>query len=151
MKKVRDIMIPDITAVSRNTTLRVAVKIMAHSRFTGIPVVDDEQKVIGFVSEKDIIMSFFPNQRESDALFVRDFAYLASQVGQVDERQVKDIMTREAMTVTEDDDISYLAELMILKDLKIVPVVKKDRLVGIASRIELCQILIAEETTMIEK
>ena len=39
----------------------------------------------------------------------------------------------------------------ILRDLKIVPVVKKERLVGIVPRIELCQALIAEETAMSEK
>ncbi len=145
MKQVKDIMTRDLTAVSESNSLKEVVAILAHYRFSGVPVVDDEQRLTGFISEKDLISSAVPGQfRASDDFFPRDFASLASQMSQAGESQVRDFMTREAVYITEDEDISYLAELMLSKGLKTVPVVREKKLVGVVGRAELCRALMTE-------
>ncbi len=145
MKQVKDIMTRDLTAVSESTALKEVADILAHHRFPGVPVVDEEQRVIGFVSEKDLISSAFPGQfGVSDDFFVRDFAVLARQMSQAGESQVRDFMTRETICVREEDDLGYLAELMLSKGLKTIPVVRKGKLVGVVGRAELCQALMVE-------
>lgn len=145
MKQVKDIMTRDLTAVSESNALKEVVDILAHYRFSGVPVVDDEQRLVGFISEKDLISSVFPGQfRASDDFFPRDFASLAHQMSQAGESQVRDFMTREVIYVTEDDDLSYLAELTLSKGLKSIPVVRKGKLVGMVGRAELCRALMTE-------
>ena len=52
--KIKEIMIPDLTPVSPDTPIKEVVKIMSRQRMVGLPVVDDEQNVIGIITESDI-------------------------------------------------------------------------------------------------
>ncbi|MDI6822480.1 MAG: CBS domain-containing protein [Actinomycetota bacterium] len=143
--KIKEIMTRDLTAVSEDTTLKEAARIMARCRFSGLPVVDDEHRVMGIITEKDIIESAFPGRfGRTDEFFVRDFAVLARRMIQVGERYVRDFMTKEAVCVTEDDTILNAAEIMLVRGLKILPVVREEKLVGVVSRAELCRSLMEE-------
>lgn len=145
--KVKDIMTKDLTAVSETTTLEEVARILSRGRYAGLPVVDDEQRVIGFISEKDLIESAFPGQLGGavDMIFIRNWAQTYVRLSQVGERQVKDFMTREPVCVTEGDTDVHLAELMVREKKKIVPVVREGRLVGIVSRADLCRVLMEKK------
>ncbi len=133
----------DLTAVSEDTTLKRVTAILDQHRFSGVPVVDANNSVIGFISEKDIINSACTGQfSTSDDLFVRNFALIASQISEVGDRYVKDYMVRDVHSVTEDEDLTNLAEMMISKNLKYVPVVRNGRLVGMVSRTAVCRSLL---------
>lgn len=143
-KKVKDIMIRDITAVSENTTLKEVAKILARIRVSGIPVVNDKHEVIGFISEADIIHSVAPSKSRGVEFFLHNFAELTRKMSQVGEKKVKDYMSKKVELVSEDEDIYALADLMLRRNYKILPVVREKRLVGVVSRAEVCRALMEE-------
>ncbi len=145
VKKVREIMIRDLTAVSENATLKEVAKILATRRLAGLPVVDENQKLAGFISEADIIHSIVPSHAQKEEVFLRNFAELTRKLSQVGERKVKDHMSKNVESVSEDDDIYTLADLMLGKNYKSLPVVREGRLVGIVSRAEVCRDLMEEK------
>ncbi len=59
---VADYMTRDLTAVSVETTLREVIEILSSERIYGVPVIDDDNKVIGFISEKTVVRSVFPER-----------------------------------------------------------------------------------------
>jgi CBS domain-containing protein len=144
VKKVRDIMIRDITAVSEDTTLKEVAKILARIRVSGIPVVNDKHEVIGFISEADIIHSVAPSKGRGVEFFLHNFAELTRKMSQVGEKKVKDYMSKKVELVSEDEDIYTLADLMLRRNYKILPVVREKRLVGVVSRAEVCRALMEE-------
>lgn len=144
--KVKDFMTRDMTAVSEDTLLKDVARIMARHQLSGLPVVDKEQRVIGFISERDLIESAFPGRFSQDDLFLAaNFAQLAQQLSKVgEESRARDFMTTTPECVTEETDEAALAELLIRHKHKIVPVVREEKLVGIVSRADLVRALIEE-------
>lgn len=145
LRKVKEIMIRDLTAVSQDATLREVAKILAIRRLAGLPVVNENQKLIGFISESDIIYSIVPSHAKKETVFVRNFAELTRKLSQAGERKVKDYMTSNVESVTEDDDTYTLADLMLGKNYKSLPVVREGRLVGLVSRAEVCRAIMEEK------
>lgn len=145
LRKVKEIMIRDLTAVSQHATLREVAKILAIRRLAGLPVVDENQKLIGFISEADIIYSIVPSHAQKETVFLRNFAELTRKLSQAGERKVKDYMTANVESISEDDDTYTLADLMLGRNYKSLPVVREGRLVGVVSRAEVCRALMEEK------
>lgn len=145
--KVKDFMTRDLTTVSEDTLLKDVARIMARHRLSGLPVVDREQRVVGFISDRDLIESAFPGRfsRDSDFFMISNFAQLAQQLSKVGESEAKDFMTSSPQCVTEETDETTLAELMIRHKHKIVPVVRDEKLVGVVSRTNLVGALMEEK------
>lgn len=145
VKKVKDIMIRDITAVKKDTTLRELAKLLARRRVSGLPVVDADQKLVGFISEADIINSFMPSYTRGAEVFLPNFVELTRKMSKAGEKQVLDYMSEKVASVSEEDDIYTLSDLMLGKNYKIVPVVREGRLVGLVSRTEVFRDLMEEK------
>ncbi len=144
--KVEDVMVRDLTAVTTSTTLSEAVTTMSNHRIGGLPVVDENLKVIGFISIKDIIDTAYPYTQVSndDILVTARLGDLARTLRKLGGRQVQNVMTEFAQTITEDEDIEEIAAQMLARRRKIIPVVRDDRLVGIVRRRDLAVALIGE-------
>ncbi len=137
-------MVRDLTAVSPDATLRDVAKILARRRLAGLPVVNENQKLVGFISEADIIHSIVPSHARKEQMFIRNFAEMTRKLSQVGEKKVRDYMTQNVESVAEDDDIYTLADLMLGNNYKSLPVVREGRLVGIVSRAELARVMMEE-------
>lgn len=138
----------DLTAVSPETSVAEAAKTMARQRLTGVPVVDEDNVVVGFISESDIIRSVVPTMTRGEGLFAPvDFVDVARRMSQVGERTVGDFMSERAITVTTDTDIYELSELMLGKGYKTLPVVKDGRLEGVVHRSDVSTALMELEET----
>lgn len=136
----------DLTAVSPETAMVEAAKTMARQRLEGLPVVDEEYRVIGFISEADIIRSIIPSISTGGEEFLApvDFVDLARKMSQVGERTVRDYMNEKVVTVTEEDDIYRLCELMLARGYKTLPVVKEGRLEGVVHRTDVSSALMEQ-------
>lgn len=145
--KVKDMMTRDLTAVTETTSLRNAAKMLSRRRLSGVPVVDEEQRIVGFISVKDIIESMFPAQfgLTTDIIFVRNWAQTYARLSQVGEQLVRDFMTREPVCVSEEDTDIQIAELMVREKRKILPVIRDKRLIGVISRADLCRALMEKK------
>ena len=110
--RVGEIMTRDVITARADTKVTDVVQMMARHRITGLPVVDSENRLIGVVSESDII----------------------GKAGDT----VAEIMTKGSFTVTEDTTLGDAAEVLLRRRIRRLPVVRgENELVGLLSRSDL--------------
>lgn len=131
---VRDAMTREVLAVSKFDEITHAVKILADRNISGLPVVDRENRVVGIISEADVVSMVGSSRAHTFK------ELLKSVIGHpLPERKmghlVGDIMTSPAVTVNADMEISEAVRLMDARRIRRLPVVDRDgRLVGLISR-----------------
>ncbi len=147
MKKVRDFITRDLTSVTEDTPLIEVTEILSLRSLTGIPVVNKENEVTGWISEKDIVTSIFPEKvkiENPDVIGFMNLSHVVKKLTQVGNAMVKDYMSKKVDVVKEETLAADVAEIMLHKDLKRVPVVRNKRLVGVVDRSSLAMILLEE-------
>ncbi|MBA7541730.1 Inosine-5'-monophosphate dehydrogenase [subsurface metagenome] len=145
--KIKEVMILDLTSVSADTPIKEAVKIMSRQRMVGLPVVDNDQNVIGIITESDIARACLPGYYKElqNPSFIPDFDQFSQQAKKIAHFPVKEFMTREVFTVEEDTSRTEAANLLFRKRLRILPVVRGKKLVGILTPSSLCKNAMEED------
>lgn len=131
--KAKDIMTDNVVFVKRDTSLLEIAETMASHEISGIPVVDEESKVIGVISEKDFLSRM---GAKSSMEFIARFLKSKGDIPvPILEQNAADLMTSPALTVNEDTTISEITNIFTAKNINRVPVINKEgRIVGIISR-----------------
>ena len=142
--KVRDVMTTRVVAVKRNATFKDMAALLTEYRVSAFPVLDDEGKVIGVVSEADML---------SKEALVADMGVQAARLARIpgspyhDEFAkaaavtAADLMTNPPVVVTPDEPVTSAARLMYHGRVKRLPVVgEKGQLVGIVSRADVLSV-----------
>lgn len=135
--KVKNLMSTAVCAVRPELTLLEAVRLMRAQGVSGLPVVDDSGRLVGVMSEMDVIKALLPSSNsggESGTLDERANAVREMTVGQ--------IMSNCVVWVTEDTPIEKAASQLVLRRIKRLPVLRDGTLVGIISRIDICDALL---------
>lgn len=114
---VKDYMQANFQAIQADASVRELVECLLKWNVTGVPVVDADMQVIGFVSEQDCMKEML-----NSAFYAEDSA------------QVSSIMRRDVLTVTPTTSILELAEVMQGHKPKNYPVVDNGKLVGLINR-----------------
>ncbi len=144
----KDVMTTEVVTVSPETTVQDLAKILSEKGISGTPVVDANQRLVGVVSEGDLLhraetgterrvqrrRSWWLESVAAEQELARDYVKAHG-------RTVADIMTREVITAEETTDLGDLAMLLETKRIKRVPVVSGGKLVGIVSRANLVRAL----------
>ena len=123
--------------------------LLSERGISGAPVVDAAGEMIGIVSEGDLLhraeIGTARRHRERRRSWWLDHfaAELARDYVKSHGRTVKDIMTRDVVTVTEDTDLGEVAALLEAKRIKRVPVTRDGKVIGIISRANLVRALAA--------
>jgi len=133
---VRDVMTDQPRTVLADTPLKEAARTMVRAGLGALPVIDEERRVLGMVSERDIIRHLLTTQVFSGA-DVRSMMTPGSG-----SRSVRDIMSRQVMCVAPEQPIAEVASLMSNKDVDRVPVVREGQLVGFLTRGDIVRKLI---------
>jgi CBS domain-containing protein len=145
--RARDVMTTDVITVDPDTTVQALAALLAERGISGAPVVDSSGRLVGIVSEGDLLhrteIGTARRHRERRRSWWLDhFASdLAREYIKSHGPTVKDIMTRDVVTVTEDADLGEVATLLEAKRIKRVPVMRDGRVVGIISRANLVRAL----------
>jgi CBS domain-containing protein len=141
----RDIMTTDVVTFAPDTSVLEAARQLVERRISGAPVVDGANRVIGMVSEGDLIRraelgteKAWSGWRE----FLMAKRTLAHEFIRSHATRVGDIMTAPVWTVSEDATLAELAELFEKKNIRRAPVVREGKLVGIASRADMVRALL---------
>lgn len=143
--KVRDIMTKDLTSIEKEISVKELIFILNSSGTTSVPVVDNEEKLIGFISESDIIKAALPGYFEllNGIAFIPDMNQLSKKLVQIEDDAIEKYMQREVIWVYDDDDDLQVADTMIRKNIRNIPVVDREgHLVGVVTRINLVQQLL---------
>src|SRR5436190_21858944 len=109
--KVVDVMTTNVITIPMHQTKQQAARLLSQHHISGLPVVNDEQLVVGIVTEYDVI----------------------SKQGQT----VDEIMTRGVISVTPDTNLDEVSHLLVHERIKRLPVLDQGKLVGIVSRADL--------------
>jgi predicted transcriptional regulator len=122
--KVKDYMNHQAVTFTPDMSLTVALSRVLNSVHIGGPVLDENKKVIGFLSEQDLLDKLIKVSYHSQ-----------------DTHIVSDCMYKEVLSVSPEMSIINLAEMMKVGKPKVYPVVEDDRLVGIISRTDVLKAL----------
>lgn len=139
--KVSDIMTQDVVTVGENVSLKEAAGIFASRRVQGLPVVDENKKLIGIVTESDFI------NKEASDVYGPAFRQLISgeqseMAEEVSGGKVSDIMTVGCQTVSPEMNLEDLLTLFKEKDYNSLPVVDESgTLLGIVSHMDIIKLL----------
>ena len=125
MLKARDVMTTKVITISPEAALVDVVELLDAKGITGVPVVDANEKVIGIITEKDIL----------------NFAY--THVANLQNTKVSEAMTEKVISFTSDTDLDKISLCFSKSDIRRVPIIDKDKLVGIISRKDLIHSLIS--------
>jgi CBS domain-containing protein len=136
--KVRDAMTTDVKTVGPDASLKDVAAILSEHRISGLPVVDDDRRVLGVITKSDIIIKELAeaptvlrrllHHREATAVATKIEAETAGQA-----------MGEPAITIGPGHLLADAAELMLEHGVNRLPVVEDDRLVGILTRFDLVQ------------
>lgn len=123
---VKDSMSRDVQTIKSNQTVSEVIAIISETKFRRIPVVDDNNKLLGMITES-IISSNTPNKASSLSVF--EINYLLNKL------KVEDIMIKDPITINEDALLEEAATIMNDKKIGCLSVVDKDnKLIGIITR-----------------
>lgn len=109
--KAAEVMTTKVITVREEQTKQQVARLLSQHRISGLPVVNDENVVVGVVSEYDVI----------------------GKKGQT----VGEIMTRGVISITPDTDLEEVRHILVNERIKRLPVLEQGRLVGIVSRADL--------------
>jgi CBS domain-containing protein len=117
MHEITTIMSRDVVSVNQNSPMAKAVELLVENDITGIPVVDDAGRLVGVITEKDV-MGLLSDQE------------MASQ-------KVKDYMTETVVSFDENEDVIAVCECLVNNPFRRVPILSGEKLAGIISRRDL--------------
>jgi CBS-domain-containing membrane protein len=140
--KARDVMISPVITVKPYSSVREVAKNFLERRISAVPVVDDQGKLVGIVSEGDLMHrseAGTERQRPWWLLALIGDETLAAEYVKAHGRKVADVMTRNVITATPDSPLHEIAALLEKNSIKRVPIVKDGQLVGIVTRANLIQ------------
>ena len=134
-------------------SVRGVANLLVKNRISAVPVVDASGTLLGIVSEGDLvrISEVERDDRQSWWLQIlaegKDLAPVFLAYLRSGDRQVRDLMTREVVTIDEATPLPEIARLLEEHQIKRVPVLQEDKLVGIVCRADLVRALMHEEET----
>ena len=131
--KVSEIMTTGVKTGKADTPVKEIANTMFFNKISGLPIVDDDNKIIGIVSEKDLLTKMFPDMATIAAEGRPDFEAMEKEYADTLELVASDIMTRIVSTVSPDMPIMKAASMMCVNKICRIPVAEDDKLVGIIS------------------
>jgi CBS domain-containing protein len=144
--KAKDVMTSAVISVEPETTVLEAARRMLQNHISGLPVVDKAGNLVGIVSEGDFLRRGETDtaQKYSGLLeFLLGPGKAAGQYIHSHGRKVGEVMSNYVHVVEEDTDLEDVVELMERKRIKRVPVVRKNKMIGIITRSNLMHAMVS--------
>ena len=138
--RAKDVMTSPVVTAGPQTTVPEIAKLLIERRISALPVVDQGERVIGIVSEGDLMRRVENTDERHRSWWLRLFSDPVTDAAdfvKTHGRRAADVMTREVVTVGEDTPLHEIAALLEERRIKRVPVVRDGRVVGIVSRANL--------------
>ena len=146
----RDVMVRDVITVGPNDDAVEAAAHMVEHDISAMPVIDDNRKIIGILSEADLIRREELGTEKRRAWWleaVMPAGTLASDYARSHGRKVAEVMSQRVVTANADATLAEIAALLERNRIKRVPIVEDGRLIGVVSRSNLIQALASAPAT----
>ena len=143
--KVSDVMTQKVISVLPSGGIADAIRLMLDNRISGLPVIDGESRLVGMVTEGDLLRraeTGTTRRRARWLEFLLSPGKLAEEYTHTHGRHVDEVMTRDVVTTTEAAPLDRVVELMERNRIKRLPVVRGGKVIGIVSRANLLHALV---------
>jgi len=153
--KVKDVMSKPVTTITLDTPVKDAAAMLADKNISGAPVMDGD-RIVGIFTEADVLRSLktmkkdlrlvYPSISSLGIAFQEDVTQreILEAYEEIGNLPVKDVMSREVVTVDADIPLNDAISKMVLKGIHRLPVIEKNTLVGIITRGDIIRGLAAE-------
>jgi acetoin utilization protein AcuB len=119
--------------ISEDASIDRGLELMRSEKVRRLPVLGKHDKLVGIVSEKDLL---YASPSPATSLSIYEIPYLLSKI------KMRDIMTREVITVTENTPLEEAARIMADRKVGGLPVMRDDKLVGIITETDMFKIFL---------
>lgn len=131
---VRDVMSRSPRTITRDAQLLEVASMMCLYRFSGLPVVEDGDRLVGFIAEKDVLHRLFPTLEDlKDGTASVDLDAMMGQYKDVLNLKVSDVMKTKVITISPDMHLLRGATNMVRHRFRRIPVAEDGKLVGMLS------------------
>ncbi|GAA0937323.1 CBS domain-containing protein [Virgisporangium aurantiacum] len=128
--RVRDIMTRPVFTVRPTDPVEGAAALLADRGITAAPVIDERNRLVGMVSEGDLLRNRVPEDPTAHLRATPEFSTRRPHI-------VAEVMTRDVVTAWPTEDIADVARTMLSRDVRSVPVLDDGHVIGIISRRDL--------------
>ena len=140
--KAKDVMVRDVVTAHPDMKVSEAIELLAQHDVSALPVVDDDDRVVGVISEADLV-----RREEIGSVKHRPWwleaitpaTTLAEEFAKAHGRRVEEVMSSDVVSAGEDASLAEIAALLEKRRIKRVPIIEDGKLVGIVSRSNLIQ------------
>ncbi|MDD3887734.1 MAG: CBS domain-containing protein [Patescibacteria group bacterium] len=135
--QVQEVMTKKIIKIKKGTTLREAAKILIKNDITGAPIVNEKDKVIGIISEKNVFRALYPNYEEFyiDLDIIAKPKNLDDRLLKIVDLKVENFMVKDVVSALPSDSVVKVGGIMMARGIHRVLVVdQKNTLLGVVSR-----------------
>jgi CBS domain-containing protein len=151
MQTARDIMSTDVITVTPETEIVQAARLLLENKINGLPVVDEQGRLVGIVCQSDLIVQQKRVRVPSLFTFLDGYITLTStrhferEVEKIAASQVSQAMTPDPASVSPETAIEDVATLMVEKNYHTLPVVAEGRLVGVVGKEDMLRTIMHAE------
>ena len=145
--KVSELMDKNFITIPKGTTYEDVFKIFIEHKIGGAPVVDENNRVIGYVSEKDlfrILFPFYTSYYNTPELYT-DYEDRESKASEIKDHKVELFMNRDITIMDPDDSVMKAGALTLAKNVSSMPVVKDGVLLGVIKRKDIYQTILKKQ------
>jgi CBS domain-containing protein len=147
--KALDVMVCDVVTVRPDDSVAEAVRLLAEHDVSALPVVDNDDNVVGVISEADLVHREELGTEKHRAWWleaVTPASTLAGEFAKSHGRRVNEIMSTDVISAAEDTPLGEIATILERYRIKRVPILRGGKLVGVVSRSNLIQALASSRT-----
>jgi CBS domain-containing protein len=138
LMRVEDVMTVDVATVKPETPLKDVARALSAGGISGMPVVDDDGRITGVISEADVLVKVQSEPEQHARAVARLLGHHErEEPKRFGARVASDAMTRPALTIERHRPVAVAAEQMVEHGVNRLPVVHQGRLVGIVTRADL--------------
>ncbi len=146
MVKAKDIMTKEVITVKRSTKIEGLAKLLIMHRISGAPVIDDNNKLAGIVTENDLIdqsrrLHIPTIFRLLDAYFVIGSDKMEKEIKKMAAITVGEIYTEKVISIDEETSLEEIATIMSEKKIHLLPVIRDNTVVGIVGKADLVRLM----------
>ncbi len=146
-EKISNIMEKEVYTAHENNTIAEVLKTLADKKTSGLPILNDQQEIVGFISDGDI-MKFIAKQ-DPRIIDMTSFITVWYDSESFDQKlndllqiNVMELATIKVLTVESNDGIDEVARILGKKRIKKMPVVDNGKLVGVISRTNIIRYIV---------
>lgn len=148
---VKDVMTKDVLTVRPEEKVEKVARMLLDNQISGVPVVDEQNRVVGIITEKDLMIKasewkvpFYITLFDS-IIYLENPVRFNNDLKKYTATFVKEAMTDKVVTVPEDCPVSEVVAMMQKKKINRVPVVRHGKLIGIVTRNDILKAIVERD------